>query len=167
MKRKSIFSRLMRSSRGQALVEFGMVLPFLLVVAFIITEFGRALWVQNVMTEAAGAGARAACQANADTYQAKAEAAANRVLDANKMGTSTGTVVTTTTYGEPGGQQGVWCKVTRDFQFIPGSGGQGSGLPTSPFAKSKDTITLGTLTIAGDARMDVLELFWNGAPAGP
>jgi len=161
MKRKSLFTRLIRPSHGQSLIEFGMVLPFLLVVAFIITEFGRAMWVQNVMTEAAGAGARAACQATPDSYQAKAEAAANRVLDANKMGTATGTVVTTTLYDEPGGQQGVWCKVARDFQFIPGSGGQGSGLPTTPFAKSKDSITLGTLTIAGDARMDVLELFWN------
>ena len=161
MKRKSLFTRLFRSSHGQALIEFGMVLPFLLVVAFIITEFGRALWVQNVITEAAGAGARAACQAKADTYQARAEEAANRVLDANKMGTSTGTVVTTTLYGEPGGQQGVWCKVARDFQFIPGSAGQGSGLPTTPFAKPKDSIALGTLTIAGDARMDILDIFWN------
>jgi len=161
MKRKSLFSRLIRSSHGQSLIEFGMVLPFLLVVAFIITEFGRALWVQNVLTEAAGAGARAACQATADTYQAKAEAAANRVLDANKMGTSAGTVVTSTLYNQPTGQQGVWVKVARDFQFIPGSGGQGSGLPTTPFAKSKDTIALGTLTIAGDARMDILDIFWN------
>jgi Flp pilus assembly protein TadG len=161
MKRKSLFSRLIRSSHGQSLIEFGMVLPFLLVVAFIITEFGRALWVQNVLTEAAGAGARAAIQATAATYQDKAEAAANRVLDANKMGTATGTVVTSTIYNEPNGEPGIWVKVSRDFQFIPGSGGQGSGLPTTPFAKPKDSIPLGTLTIAGDARMDVIQLFWN------
>ena len=49
-----------RSDRGQSLVEFALVLPILLVVAFIITEFGRALWIKNLMTQAANQAARAA-----------------------------------------------------------------------------------------------------------
>ena len=156
MKRKPLIARLLRPGSGQSLVEFAMVLPLLLGIAFIITEFGRALWVQNVLTVAAGNGARAAATATSATYQAKAQDAANHVLDANKMGTSTGTVVTATLVPDGGGNTGVKVRVTRDFSFIPGSAGKGSGFSASPFEKAKDTIGLGTFSIAGEALEDIL-----------
>jgi TadE-like protein len=43
---------LMRDDRGQSLVEFALTLPMLLVVMFMITEFGRALYQYNVMAQA-------------------------------------------------------------------------------------------------------------------
>jgi Flp pilus assembly protein TadG len=150
MNRKSLLSRLLLSSCGQSLIEFGMVLPFLLVVAFAITEFGRALWTQNVLTEAAGAGARAAMMADNNSYQTKAQQAADACLVANKMGTTmNGGATVTADIVQVNGNDAIRVKVTRDFSFIPGSGG--SGLVTGPFGGNKNKIALGTFTIAGVA----------------
>ena len=55
------FKNLARKSHGQSMVEVAMTLPLLLVVGFIITEFGRALWVKNVLTQACREAAREAC----------------------------------------------------------------------------------------------------------
>ncbi len=49
-----------RDQRGQSLVEFALVLPMLLVVMLMITEFGRALFQYNVLAQATRAGARQA-----------------------------------------------------------------------------------------------------------
>jgi len=151
MNPKSLLSRLIRSSSGQSLVEFGMVLPFLLVIGFAVTEFGRALWTQNVLTEAAGAGARAAMFSTNDTYQTKAQEAADHVLLANKMGIANGATVVAAELVTVNGYSAVRVKVTRDFSFIPS--GNGGGLYTTPFAGKKDKIALGTFTIAGVAIM--------------
>lgn len=40
-----------KKSRGVALVEFALVLPFLLILLFITAEFGRALYQYNVLTK--------------------------------------------------------------------------------------------------------------------
>ena len=50
----------MRDDRGQSLVEFALTLPMLLVVMFMVTEFGRALYQYNVMAQATREGARVA-----------------------------------------------------------------------------------------------------------
>lgn len=151
--------RLGSSERGQSLVEFAMVLPLLLVVAFIITEFGRALWIQNVLTEAAGNATRAAIVSTAATYQQVAEDAANRILDASNMGTTSpgGTTVTATLVDPGTADQCVRVRVTRDFSFIPGGGG--GGLPTTPFAGSNNKIALGTFTIGGESVMETQPAF--------
>jgi Flp pilus assembly protein TadG len=44
--------------RGAAVVEMALVLPIFLMVVFGIVEFGRALWVGNMVTNAAREGAR-------------------------------------------------------------------------------------------------------------
>jgi len=49
-----------RQKRGQSVVELAIILPFLLLVLFGITEFGRAWATQNVLTSAAREGARLA-----------------------------------------------------------------------------------------------------------
>jgi Flp pilus assembly protein TadG len=52
--------RFMQDNRGQSLVEFALILPMMLVVMFMITEFGRALFQFNVLSQAARDGARVA-----------------------------------------------------------------------------------------------------------
>src|SRR5947208_915331 len=47
-------------SRGQALVEFSLVLPIFLVMLMGIIDVGRAIWAQNSLASAAREGARIA-----------------------------------------------------------------------------------------------------------
>ena len=51
---------IVRDDRGQSLVEFALTLPMLLVVMFMITEFGRALYQYNVLVQATREAARTA-----------------------------------------------------------------------------------------------------------
>ena len=51
-------SHLLKNDRGQALVEFALTLPMLLVVMFMVTEFGRALYQYNLLSQATREGAR-------------------------------------------------------------------------------------------------------------
>lgn len=53
-------ARLRRSDEGQALVEFALVVPFLLVFLVGIVEFARAWNLHQVLTDAAREGARKA-----------------------------------------------------------------------------------------------------------
>ena len=47
-----------RFQQGAAIVEFALVLPLLLVMTFIVTEFGRALMQYSTLTKSAREGAR-------------------------------------------------------------------------------------------------------------
>jgi len=49
-----------RHERGNAVIEFALVLPILLLVVFGITEFGRAFLTLNILNTAAREGARLA-----------------------------------------------------------------------------------------------------------
>lgn len=51
---------LIRGNRGNAVVEFAIVFPLLLVLCFGITEFGRAWMTMNILTSAAREGVRLA-----------------------------------------------------------------------------------------------------------
>jgi Flp pilus assembly protein TadG len=51
---------IVRDDRGQSLVEFALTLPMLLVVMFMITEFGRALYQYNILVQATREAARTA-----------------------------------------------------------------------------------------------------------
>ena len=53
-------ARLRRAEEGQALVEFALIVPFLLVFLVGIVEFGRAWNLHQVLTDAAREGARKA-----------------------------------------------------------------------------------------------------------
>lgn len=52
--------RLLRQSRGQALVETGVVITLLVILSMGLIEFGRAWMIGNIVTHAARDGARAA-----------------------------------------------------------------------------------------------------------
>jgi len=49
-----------RNNRGNAVIEFALVLPILLLVLFGITEFGRAIMTKNMLFTASREGARLA-----------------------------------------------------------------------------------------------------------
>ena len=50
---RTLIHRLRRRDRGQALVEFGLVLPILLLLIFGLVDLGRAVYAQNALSEAA------------------------------------------------------------------------------------------------------------------
>jgi len=78
------------SDRGQSLVEFALVLPFLLLVLMGIFEFGRIWMTVNVITSAAREGARVAAVTAPDVAAAKA--AVNNVLSGGHVTGATITV---------------------------------------------------------------------------
>jgi len=47
-----------KRQKGVAIVEFALILPFLLVLTFITTEFGRAIWQYNTLTKSVRDSAR-------------------------------------------------------------------------------------------------------------
>ncbi|HKA59644.1 MAG TPA: TadE family protein [Gemmatimonadales bacterium] len=61
--------RMAKSVKGQAMVEFALVAPLLMMLVIGVFEFGRAWNVYQVITEAARAGARAAVVADASVTQ--------------------------------------------------------------------------------------------------
>jgi Flp pilus assembly protein TadG len=76
------------SPRGQAAVEFALVLPFLLIMLIGIVEFGRAWNQHQVITDAARETARRACLADdvtmAEAQQVAYDAMAAAGIDYNR-----------------------------------------------------------------------------------
>jgi Flp pilus assembly protein TadG len=72
--------RFVRGTRGQSMVEFALILPMMLVVMFMITEFGRALFQYNLLTTATREGCRQGVVAGSGNFTAAATAAADSVL---------------------------------------------------------------------------------------
>lgn len=94
------------TSRGQALVEFALIVPIFLMLLFALVDFGRVVFAQQAITQGAREGARAALVAALDptitttacpgtsTYckirtAAKAQAAGVTLTDANITGATT------------------------------------------------------------------------------
>lgn len=63
----------MQEPRGQALVEFALILPLLMVLLFGIVEFGRAWNAKQVLTDAAREGARLAVLGDPTITQARVD----------------------------------------------------------------------------------------------
>jgi Flp pilus assembly protein TadG len=61
--------RFRKSSQGQALVEFALVMPLLLILIISVFEFGRAWNLHQTITDAAREGARKAVVADASVTQ--------------------------------------------------------------------------------------------------
>ena len=77
----------LRERRGQAMVEFALVMPILLLLVFGVTEFSRAFMTLNVITSAAREGCRLAVvtgpDATAVTARVNEVCAAARVVPTN------------------------------------------------------------------------------------
>jgi Flp pilus assembly protein TadG len=76
---------IVRDDRGQSLVEFALTLPMLLVVMFMITEFGRALYQYNVLVQATREGARVAVVSSSGGAVADGNQRMDDFLDATGM----------------------------------------------------------------------------------
>jgi len=74
-----------RGTRGQSLVEFALILPMMLVVMFMITEFGRALYQYNVINTATREACREAVVSSSANAVGVAKATANRILTAGNI----------------------------------------------------------------------------------
>lgn len=91
----TLLRRMWRNEAGQALVEFALVLPVLLLLIAGIIEFGRAFHIQQVVTDASREGARTAVvqDGNVD-YDSAVTIMANRLL-ANGIDTAGATLTIT------------------------------------------------------------------------
>jgi Flp pilus assembly protein TadG len=91
-----ILKRLRAADEGQALIEFALVLPVLLIMIVGIIEFGRAWNLHQVLTDAAREGARKAAISNATITQ---DSVINTVKTALSLGKADYTKATITTPG--------------------------------------------------------------------
>jgi Flp pilus assembly protein TadG len=106
---------ILRSDRGQALIEFALVLPLLLLLVFGITEFSRAWMTVNVLTSAAREGARLAVVTEPD--QDRVIARVNEVCTSSRV---TPTAITITGPDPADVERRVTVEVEADFQVLPG-----------------------------------------------
>ena len=84
-----------RDERGQAMVEFAIVVPLVLLMMVAIFEFGRAWNVYHAETDAARLGARSAAVADPATTQDSVYAIINRALARDAIDTSSATITLT------------------------------------------------------------------------
>jgi Flp pilus assembly protein TadG len=78
-------TRFAKRDDGQALVEFALIMPFLLLFLIGIIEFGRAWNEHEVLTDATREGARVAAVWNPDATAADVDNAVLAILAANHM----------------------------------------------------------------------------------
>lgn len=69
---------------GGALIEFALILPFLLVLTFTVTEFGRAMFEYNTVTKATRDAVRYLSYQTPGTHQLEAQ---NLIVYGNTAGT--------------------------------------------------------------------------------
>lgn len=74
----------MRAQRGTALVEFALVVPFMLILTFTVVECGRAIQCYNGATKAVRDAARYLSMQRQNTHQTEAR---NLVVYGNTAGT--------------------------------------------------------------------------------
>jgi Flp pilus assembly protein TadG len=111
---ESVLKNKLLGERGASAVEFGLIVPILLILVLGIVEFGHAFQVQGTLSSAAREGARAMALRNSqdeakDAVQAAAAALDPGVTDAQisispsvcPAGTSTTNVTLTIDYPKP------------------------------------------------------------------
>jgi Flp pilus assembly protein TadG len=101
--------------RGNAVIEFALILPLLLAVVFGITEFGRAWMTVNTLATATREGARLAVVTGPDVDRVTARV--GEILDAAAI---TPTSITLTGPDPADVERRVTVTVTTDFQVFPG-----------------------------------------------
>jgi len=91
--------------RGQAVVEFALVVPVFLLILFGVIEFGRAFFVLHLMNNAAREGARTASLPNkseADVYAVVDNFVGGVGLDVNRKTTEIAVIPAGTSEPDPG-----------------------------------------------------------------
>lgn len=113
---------LRRSSAGQSIAEFALVVPILLLLVFGIVEFGLIVKSWQVVTDAAREGARVAVVGNTPGVVADSTDAINTVRNALNRGGLTGSSATvsiaatgTTGGAWTGAQRGDTARVTINY----------------------------------------------------
>ena len=81
-----------RDQSGQAMIEFALIMPILLILVVGIVEFGRAWNVQQVMTDAAREGARKAAVFDESVTEADVRNTIMRALATSAIDTGSATV---------------------------------------------------------------------------
>ena len=105
------FVKIRKDSRGNAVIEFALVLPILLLVLFGITEFGRAIMTKNILHTASREGARlAAVSPISDTLSVQGRVI--EILDAARVDVKEITIV----YNAA--TKSIQVTVTNDFQVL-------------------------------------------------
>lgn len=107
---------LIRNNRGNAVVEFALVLPLLMLIVFGITEFGRAWMTMNILTGAAREGCRLAVVTGPDV-----DAVQNRVTEVCAAAGVTPSSITVTPPDPDDPERRVTVVVETDFTVIPGT----------------------------------------------
>jgi len=120
------FRKIIIRQKGQALVEFALVLPVVIIILFGIMEFGHLLMTFNVLTGAAREGVRVAAVTAPDP--GRVQGAAQNVLSAANI---SGAVIT---ISGPNGFNEV--TVTVQFNYTPLTGGIIPGIGTMQISRS-------------------------------
>ena len=94
-----MLDRIRRGTRGTAAIEFGLVLPLLLIVLVGIIDYGHIHFTRLTMTNAAREGARVGVTLPAEQAQAAAIVAADSYLD--RAGVEATVVATTPSDADP------------------------------------------------------------------
>lgn len=101
-----------RTESGNAVIEFALILPLLLLVVFGITELGRALMTVNLLTSAAREGARVASVTGADSTAVTARVM--QVLDAANITPAENGI----TISGPDANKAITVTVETDFEIL-------------------------------------------------
>lgn len=72
--------------RGVAIIEFALILPLLLLMTFVVTEFGRAIYQYNILTKSVRDAARYLSTQSPGTHATEAQ---NLIVYGNTGGTGT------------------------------------------------------------------------------
>ncbi len=112
----SLASQRLKCSKGNAMIEFALVFPLLLLIVFGITEFGRAIRVVQTLNAAAREGARVAAVTNPDVDLVTARV--NEVLDAASV---TGSGINVEGPLGAGTNRTVRVTVTSEFEVLSGT----------------------------------------------
>lgn len=101
-----------RSQRGTALIEFALVLPFIILLTFIVVDLSRAFMIKATVEQSAREGARMLA---ADTTMSAAEIRVKAVTTAAGIDPKTVTVefVRGASKGDP-----ITCNVQTSFQWL-------------------------------------------------
>jgi Flp pilus assembly protein TadG len=116
-----------RDTRGQALIEFALVMPLLLLLVIGIIEFGRAWNAQQALTDAAREGARKAVIFDAGTTQQDVEDVVKDALSDARIDPSKATI-TTDGWNDGAGQPAtITIRYPYNFAFVGKLAGWATG----------------------------------------